>query len=93
MPASSASGQQLFLGLGAYFTVKLATGDSIRSSRWSRARFIVGIIASPLSSPMLRLRAAEFAIGMWWWRKLAICSSISIRCGGETGSRDRAKRL
>ncbi|HVW92664.1 MAG TPA: branched-chain amino acid ABC transporter permease [Devosia sp.] len=80
-------GQQLFLGLGAYFTIKLADWGVNPFLAMVLAAVIVGIIAVPLSFPMLRLRGGEFAIGMWVVSELAhLLVNLDPLVRGETGT-------
>ena len=80
-------GQQLFLGLGAYFTVRLADWGVDPFVSMVLAAVIVGAIAVPLSFPMLRLRGGEFAIGMWVVAELAhLLVNLDPLVRGETGT-------
>jgi branched-chain amino acid transport system permease protein len=80
-------GQQVFLGLGAYFTVKLADYGVNPFVAMIAAGVIVGIIALPLSYPMLRLKGGEFAIGMWVVSELAhLLVNLDPLVKGETGT-------
>jgi len=80
-------GQQLFLGLGAYFTARLADWGLDPFVSMVAAAVIVGAIAVPLSFPMLRLRGGEFAIGMWVVAELAhLLVNLDPLVRGETGT-------
>jgi branched-chain amino acid transport system permease protein len=80
-------GQQLFLGLGAYFTVRLADWGLDPFVSMLLAALIVGAVALPLSFPMLRLRGGEFAIGMWVVAELAhLLVNLDPLVRGETGT-------
>jgi branched-chain amino acid transport system permease protein len=80
-------GQQVFLGLGAYFTIKLADWGVNPFVAMVGAAIIVGIIAVPLSFPMLRLRGGEFAIGMWVVSEMAhLLVNLDPLVRGETGT-------
>jgi branched-chain amino acid transport system permease protein len=80
-------GQQLFLGLGAYFTIKLADWGVNPFVAMVGGAVIVAIIAVPLSFPMLRLRGGEFAIGMWVVAELAhLLVNLDPLVRGETGT-------
>ena len=80
-------GQQVFLGLGAYFTIRLADAGLNPFVSMVAAAVIVGIIAVPLSFPMLRLRNGEFAIGMWVLSELAhLLVNLDQLVKGETGT-------
>ena len=79
-------GQQAFFGLGAYFAIQL----SYHGMNVYPALLIGAIIASALSLPisvlMLRLRAGEFAIGMWVVAELAhLLVALDPLINGETG--------
>ena len=79
-------GQQAFVGLGAYFTIKLADWGLNPFVAMLAAGAIVAAIAVPLSFPMLRLRGGEFAIGMWVVAelfRLLVTNDQSV--GGGTG--------
>ncbi|MGN6158301.1 MAG: branched-chain amino acid ABC transporter permease [Devosia sp.] len=80
-------GQQLFVGLGAYFTIKLADWGVNPFVGMVGAAIIVGVIAVPLSFPMLRLRGGEFAIGMWVVSEMAhLLVNLDPLVRGETGT-------
>jgi len=80
-------GQQLFVGLGAYFTIKLADWGLNPFVAMLAAGVIVAIVAVPLSFPMLRLRGGEFAIGMWVVAELAhLLVNLDPLVRGETGT-------
>jgi branched-chain amino acid transport system permease protein len=80
-------GQQVFLGLGAYFTIRLADAGLNPFVSMVAAAVIVGIIAVPLSFPMLRLKNGEFAIGMWVLSELAhLLVNLDQLVKGETGT-------
>ena len=80
-------GQQVFLGLGAYFTIRLADAGINPFLSMVLAAVIVGLIAVPLSFPMLRLRHGEFAIGMWVVAELAhLLVNLDQLIKGETGT-------
>jgi branched-chain amino acid transport system permease protein len=80
-------GQQLFVGLGAYFTIKLADWGLNPFVAMLAAGAIVAAIAVPLSFPMLRLRGGEFAIGMWVVAELAhLLVNLDPLVRGETGT-------
>ena len=80
-------GQQLFVGLGAYFTIKLADWGVNPFVGMVGAAIIVGVIAVPLSFPMLRLRGGEFAIGMSVVSEMAhLLVNLDPLVRGETGT-------
>ncbi len=80
-------GQQAFFGLGAYFTVRLADAGMSVYPALLLAAVIVGAISWPVSLVMLRLRAGEFAIGMWVLAELAhLLVNLDGVVQGETGT-------
>jgi branched-chain amino acid transport system permease protein len=80
-------GQQAFFGLGAYAAVRLAdAGVSVYPALFIAAA-LVALVALPISSFMLRLRAGEFAIGMWVVAALAhLLVNLDTLVRGETGT-------
>jgi branched-chain amino acid transport system permease protein len=80
-------GQQAFFGLGAYAAVRLAdAGISVYPALVIGA-LLVGLVALPISSFMLRLKAGEFAIGMWVVAALAhLLVNLDTLVRGETGT-------
>jgi len=79
-------GQQMFFGLGAYFTVRLAEADVDPFVAIAIAGLIVAVISYPLSLVMLRLKGGEFAIGMWVVSALThLCVNLDRLIQGETG--------
>ena len=58
-------GQQAFFGLGAYFAIRLSEWGVSVFPALVLAIVLVGILSAPISVLMLRLRAGEFAVGMW----------------------------
>jgi branched-chain amino acid transport system permease protein len=80
-------GQQLWLGLGAYFTIKLADWGVNPFLAMVLAGVIVAVVALPLSFPMLRLKGGEFAIGMWVVAEMAhLLVNLDPLVRGETGT-------
>ncbi|MBN8997637.1 MAG: branched-chain amino acid ABC transporter permease [Rhizobiales bacterium] len=80
-------GQQVFFGLGAYFTIRLADAGIDPFVAMVAGAVIVGVIAVPLSFPMLQLRGGEFAIGMWVVAELAhLLVNLDPLIRGETGT-------
>jgi branched-chain amino acid transport system permease protein len=79
-------GQQAFFGLGAYFTIQLSYhGMSVYLALLVGA-IVAGILSLPISVLMLRLRAGEFAIGMWVVAELAhLLVALDPIINGETG--------
>ena len=79
-------GQQMFFGLGAYFTVRLAEADVDPFVAIAIAGLIVAVISYPLSLVMLRLKGGEFAIGMWVVSALThLLVNLDGVIQGETG--------
>jgi branched-chain amino acid transport system permease protein len=80
-------GQQAFFGLGAYGAVRLANlGLNPFLSLFASA-ILVSVVSLPISTFMLRLRASEFAIGMWVIAELAhLLVNLDGLINGETGT-------
>jgi branched-chain amino acid transport system permease protein len=79
-------GQQVFFGLGAYFTVRLAEADIDPFIAMVLASLVVAAVSYPLSLVMLRLKGGEFAIGMWVVSALThLCVNLDGLIQGETG--------
>jgi branched-chain amino acid transport system permease protein len=80
-------GQQVFFGLGAYFAIRLADAGLDPFASLVVAAIGVGVVALPLSFPMLRLKGGEFAIGMWVVAELAhLLVNLDTLVRGETGT-------
>jgi branched-chain amino acid transport system permease protein len=80
-------GQQAFFGLGAYFAVRLADAGVNAYLSLLLAAAIVAAVSLPVSVFMLRLRAGEFAIGMWVVAELAhLLVNLDGLVQGETGT-------
>jgi branched-chain amino acid transport system permease protein len=80
-------GQQAFFGLGAYAAVRLANAGVSVYPALLLAALLVGLVALPISAFMLRLRAGEFAIGMWVVAALAhLLVNLDTLVRGETGT-------
>jgi branched-chain amino acid transport system permease protein len=80
-------GQQAFFGLGAYAAVRLADAGISVYPALLIAALLVGVVALPISAFMLRLRAGEFAIGMWVVAALAhLLINLDTLVRGETGT-------
>jgi branched-chain amino acid transport system permease protein len=58
-------GQQMFFGLGAYLTIRIANAGLNPFAAMLLASLCVAAIALPVSVFMLKLKGGEFAIGMW----------------------------
>lgn len=80
-------GQQAFIGLGAYAAIRLSDfGVNVYASL-ALAALAVGAAAWPISLFMLRLRAGEFAIGMWVLAELIhLLVNLDGLVKGETGT-------
>lgn len=80
-------GQQVFFGLGAYLTVRMAAAGVNVMAAIFMAAFVVSAFAYPLSIVMLRLKQGEFAIGMWVVAELAyLLVKLDPLIQGETGT-------
>lgn len=80
-------GQQAFFGLGAYGAVRLADAGVSVYPALVLGPLLVGVVALPISAFMLRLRAGEFAIGMWVVAALAhLLVNLDTLVRGETGT-------
>lgn len=80
-------GQQAFFGLGAYATVRLANLGLDPYVSLFVAAMLTGVVSLPVSAFMLRLRAGEFAIGMWVVAEVAhLLVNIDPLINGETGT-------
>ena len=79
-------GQQVFFGLGAYFTVRLSDAGIDPFVAMIVAALAVAVVSYPLSLIMLRLKGGEFAIGMWVVSALThLCVNLDGLIQGETG--------
>lgn len=80
-------GQQLFFGLGAYFTIRLADFGINPFVALPFAAVITAAVSYPLSLFMLRLKGGEFAIGMWVLAELArLVVYLDPMIQGQTGT-------
>ncbi|MFM2280451.1 MAG: hypothetical protein RLZZ444_2682 [Pseudomonadota bacterium] len=80
-------GQQVFFGLGAYFTVRIADRGIDPFVAILIAGLVVAVVSYPLSLVMLRLKGGEFAIGMWVVSALThLCVNLDGLIQGETGT-------
>jgi branched-chain amino acid transport system permease protein len=80
-------GQQMFFGLGAYFTIRLAdVGINPFISTFAAAIF-VAVVAWAISYFMLHLKGGEFAIGMWVLAEFThLLINLDDLVQGETGT-------
>ena len=76
-------GQQAFIGIGAYGTVYFAGQGVTPYVAMLLATLLAGTISVPISLFALRLRAAQFAIGMW---VIAEVFSILVRLDQNLGA-------
>ena len=76
-------GQQAFIGIGAYGTVYFAGLGVTPYVAMVLATLLAGAISVPISLFALRLRAAQFAIGMW---VIAEVFSIIVRLDKNLGA-------
>ncbi|HEY0124396.1 MAG TPA: branched-chain amino acid ABC transporter permease [Rhizobium sp.] len=80
-------GQQVFFGLGAYFTIRLADAGLNPFVALFAAAIVTGVLSIPLSLFMLRLKGGEFAIGMWVVAELVhLLVNLDRLIQGETGT-------
>jgi branched-chain amino acid transport system permease protein len=87
-------GQQAFFGLGAYAAIRLSNGGMPVYSAIALAPFLVALLALGLSPLALRLRAGEFAIGMWVFAEVAhlLVNLDGLVQGEPRSSRSRRSR-
>ncbi|MDE8346073.1 MAG: branched-chain amino acid ABC transporter permease [Acidocella sp.] len=80
-------GNQVFIGLGGYFLIRLSDAGVSLYPAVVLAALIVGLIALPVGELMLRLRGGEFAIGMWVLAELShFLVNLDPVIQGETGT-------
>jgi branched-chain amino acid transport system permease protein len=80
-------GQQLFFGVGAYLTIRLADAGIDPFVAMFLAAIGVALFSLPVSLFMLRLRGGEFAIGMWVVSSLThLLVNLDSLIQGETGT-------
>lgn len=80
-------GQQAFFGLGAYAAIRLANAGISVYPALLLGAVLVAVVSLPISAFMLRLRAGEFAIGMWVVAELAhLLVNLDTLINGETGT-------
>lgn len=79
-------GQQAFFGVAAYFAIRLSESGVSVYLALVLAALIAGVISIPISVFMLRLRAGEFAIGMWVVAELTrLLVNLDPVIQGDTG--------
>ena len=76
-------GQQAFIGIGAYATVFFAGQGVTPYAAMVLATLVAGAASVPISFFALRLRAAQFAIGMW---VIAEVLSLVVRLDKDLGA-------
>src|SRR5262249_12480192 len=78
--------QQAFFGLGGYLAIRLSEWGIWPYPALIAAALLAGLSALPISAIVLRLRAGEFAIGMW---VIAECVRLLVNLDpiiqGDTG--------
>jgi branched-chain amino acid transport system permease protein len=80
-------GQQAFIGIGAYATIYLVDHGVTPYLAMVLAALFSGVVAIPTSILMLRLRAAQFSIGMWVVAEVfALLVTLDQSLGGGTGT-------
>lgn len=80
-------GQQLFFGLGAYATIRISNAGINPFLALLISTCLVGGLSWFISSFMLRLKAGEFAIGMWVLASIAhLLVNLDPLIQGETGT-------
>lgn len=80
-------GQQMFFGVGAYFTIRLADAGIDPFLAIFVASLGVALLSLPVSLFMLRLKGGEFAIGMWVLSSLThLLVNLDRLINGETGT-------
>jgi branched-chain amino acid transport system permease protein len=80
-------GQQAFIGIGAYGTIYLVDRGVTPYLAMVLSALGSAVLAIPVSLLMLRLRAAQFAIGMWVVAEsFALLVTLDQSLGGGTGT-------
>lgn len=80
-------GQQAFIGIGAYGTVYLSNHGVSPYLAMVLSSLATGVISVPTSLLVLRLRAAQFSIGMWVVAEVfALLVTLDQSLGGGTGT-------
>jgi branched-chain amino acid transport system permease protein len=80
-------GQQLFFGLGAYSSIRLADFGIDPFASLFFGTLFTGAVSYPISLVTLRLKAGEFAIGMWVLAEIAhLFVNFDTLVRGETGT-------
>jgi len=80
-------GQQMFFGLGAYITIRIADLGLDPFAAIPLSALVTAVIAFPVSLFMLKLRGGEFAIGMWVLASIThLLVNLDPLIQGETGT-------
>ena len=80
------AGQQAFFGIGGYLAIRLSEWGVEPYLALIVAALLAGISALPISAIVLRLRAGEFAIGMWVIAEVArLLVNLDPIIQGDTG--------
>jgi branched-chain amino acid transport system permease protein len=80
-------GQQMFFGLGAYFTIRLADAGLNPFLSTFASAVVVALVAWLISYFMLHLKGGEFAIGMWVLSAFThLLVNLDDLIQGETGT-------
>lgn len=80
-------GQQLFFGLGAYLTIRFAHAGLAPYLSIAVSAIVIAIVSWPIAKLMLKLRAGEFAIGMWVLASIGhLLVNLDPLIQGETGT-------
>ena len=80
------AGQQAFFGLGGYLAIRLSEWGIEPYLALVVAALLAGLASLPISAIVLRLRAGEFAIGMWVVAEVArLLVNLDPIIQGDTG--------
>ena len=80
------AGQQAFFGIGGYLAIRLSEWGVEPYLALILAALLAGLSALPISAIVLRLRAGEFAIGMWVIAEVArLLVNLDPMIQGDTG--------
>jgi branched-chain amino acid transport system permease protein len=80
-------GQQMFFGLGAYFTIRLGDAGLNPFVSTFASAMVVAVVAWLISYFMLHLKGGEFAIGMWVLSAFThLLVNLDDLIQGETGT-------
>lgn len=80
-------GQQMFFGLGAFFTIRVANAGFNPFLAVAISGCCVAVVAYVVSTFMIHLKGGEFAIGMWVLSELThLLVNLDPLIKGETGT-------